>query len=518
MGECFSDIKGGKEAVGGDGAAQRVNDAVDHFLQSKGFRGLYTSLELSLSTSNLRDLDVFSKKGGVLEELARTEVVMNTVDPVWITKFTINYVFEIVQQLVFRAYDVDSRYHNMLNLSEQGFIGEASCALLTLNLQNPSVPSGQRLGTITVHAEETFVSRVAVEIIFRCIDEIIFPKSDPFLRISKIVEDGSFVPICKTEVIDNNLNPVWKPVVLTAQQKFQGSIADLEKLSQQKLGAHFYRPSSVNRDHQKILKGQRFVDKFSEKMQHNFLDYISSGFELNFMVAIDFSASNGNPCFPDSFHYIDPFGCLNAYQQAIVRVGEVIQFYYSDKWFPAWALEEGQPMGQYPIVLGIEGIMSSYSMALHNLSLAGPTLFGPVINKAAEISAESRSAYQNTYFILLIITDGVVTDLQETVDAIVRASDLPLSILIVGVGGAVFKQMEVQFSSFMASHLSWIVIMENDYRARDIVQFVPMRELDGEISIAQSLLEEFPGQFLEYMRSKGIKPQCSPRDKIIGSN
>lgn len=94
-------------------------------------------------------------------------------------------------------------------------------------------------------------------------------------------------------------------------------------------------------------------------------------------------------------------------------------------------------------VLGIEGIMSSYSMALHNLSLAGPTLFGPVINKAAEISAESRSAYQNTYFILLIITDGVVTDLQETVDAIVRASDLPLSILIVGVGGADFKQMEI---------------------------------------------------------------------------
>lgn len=48
--------------------------------------------------------------------------------------------------------------------------------------------------------------------------------------------------------------------------------------------------------------------------------------------------------------------------------------------------------------------MSSYSMALHNLSLAGPTLFGPVINKAAELSAQSSSSYQNKYFILLIIT------------------------------------------------------------------------------------------------------------------
>ena len=36
-----------------------------------------------------------------------------------------------------------------------------------------------------------------------------------------------------------------------------------------------------------------------------------------------------------------------------------------------------------------------------------------------------------------------MTDLQETKDALVKASDLPLSILIVGVGGADFKEMEV---------------------------------------------------------------------------
>jgi len=44
---------------------------------------------------------------------------------------------------------------------------------------------------------------------------------------------------------------------------------------------------------------------------------------------------------------------------------------------------------------------------------------------------------------LISFQDGVVTDLQETKDALVKASDLPLSILIVGVGGADFKEMEV---------------------------------------------------------------------------
>ena len=36
------------------------------------------------------------------------------------------------------------------------------------------------------------------------------------------------------------------------------------------------------------------------------------------------------------------------------------------------------------------------------------------------------------YFILLIITDGIITDMAETVLAIVRASHLPMSIIIIG--------------------------------------------------------------------------------------
>jgi hypothetical protein len=44
---------------------------------------------------------------------------------------------------------------------------------------------------------------------------------------------------------------------------------------------------------------------------------------------------------------------------------------------------------------------------------------------------------------------------------------------------------------------------------RDIVQFVPMRDVQGgQISVVQSLLEELPGQFLAYMRSRDIKPRA----------
>jgi hypothetical protein len=74
------------------------------------------------------------------------------------------------------------------------------------------------------------------------------------------------------------------------------------------------------------------------------------------------------------------------------------------------------------------------------------------------------------YFILLIITDGIITDMAQTKTAIVDAAVLPMSIIIVGVGGADFDAME---------ELDGDTVRVTDQRgreaSRDIVQFVPMR-------------------------------------------
>ncbi|KAK2631369.1 hypothetical protein EUGRSUZ_L03014 [Eucalyptus grandis] len=233
------------------------------------------------------------------------------------------------------------------------------------------------------------------------------------------------------------------------------------------------------------------------------------------MVAVDFTASNGNPRLPDSLHYVDPSGRPNAYQRAILEVGEVLQFYDSDRRFPAWGFGARPIDGPvchcfnlngsstYCEVEGIQGIMMAYTSALLNVSLAGPTLFGPVISNAAKIAGQSLASGHHRYFVLLIITDGVVTDLQETKDALVKASDLPLSILIVGVGGADFKEMEV----LDADKGERLESSNGCVAIRDIVQFVPFRDVqNGEISVVQELLAELPTQFLSYTRNRDIRP------------
>ncbi|GAA0167677.1 calcium-binding protein [Lithospermum erythrorhizon] len=577
MGNCCSDVAGGQAAVGGGGGGTNggqsdgANEAVDAYLKARGDQDLYYQIELSLSASKLRDRDMLSKsdpmavvylkgKDGSLKELARTEVVLNSVNPEWIRKCNIPYHFETVQCLVFQIYDIDTQFHNvepkLLRLEEQQFLGEATCTLseivtksnrtLTLSLVDRGDSSGssrsQRLGQLTLYAEQSDNSKITNELVFRCTDleaKDVFSKSDPFLIISKLVETGTTIPVAKTEVLKNDHNPMWKPVSVKVQQvgskdsplsiecydyngngkhvllgKVQKSLAELEKLHSTGMGANLFIPGAHNLPN-KVLKSQLFVDKFSETMQHTFLDYLGAGYELNFMVAVDFTASNGNPRLPDSLHYIDPTGRPNPYQRAIMQVGEVLQYYDSDKRYPAWGFG-ARPFDSIVShcfnlngsstnceVEGIHGIITAYSSALHNISLAGPTLFGPVITTAADIANHAVANNQQKYFILLIITDGVITDLQETKDALVKASDLPLSILIIGVGGADFKEME----HLDADKGGRLETSAGRVASRDLVQFVPMRDVQNdEMSVVESLLAELPSQFLSYMRERSIYP------------
>jgi len=82
-------------------------------------------------------------------------------------------------------------------------------------------------------------------------------------------------------------------------------------------------------------------------------------------------------------------------------------------------------------------------------------------------------ALQN-YFVLLIITDGVISDMADTKRAIVYASTLPYSIIIVGVGSADFSAMDALDcdSGLLRDH-------DGHVAQRDIVQFVPFRHFEN---------------------------------------
>ena len=58
-----------------------------------------------------------------------------------------------------------------------------------------------------------------------------------------------------------------------------------------------------------------------------FLDYIRGGLRFNFIVAVDFTKSNGMPNDPNSLHYFDRERLENPYTMAIRSVGDIVQDY-----------------------------------------------------------------------------------------------------------------------------------------------------------------------------------------------
>jgi hypothetical protein len=157
-----------------------------------------------------------------------------------------------------------------------------------------------------------------------------------------------------------------------------------------------------------------------------------------------------------------------------------------------------------PEVDGIEGVEEVYKRAINNVRLSGPTNFAPIMKLVNEMTESMNCAQQNQkYNILMIITDGQISDLEATIDQVVYGSELPLSIIIVGVGSANFDAMD----QLDADEVPLYSKTYKKKMAADIVQFVPFREFrNNPMMLAKETLEEVPGQMLDYFRRRNISP------------
>ncbi|KAJ3045163.1 Copine-8, partial [Rhizophlyctis rosea] len=330
----------------------------------------------------------------------------------------------------------------------------------------------------------------------------LFGKSDPYFQINRVLDDGSKTVVYRSKHIMKTLNPDWKEDQIKLSTLCSGHVErplsidvyDWDSNSDHDLIGSFFW--SV----QELLSGRTTFDVLNPKKKGkssgifvvqaftietipSFVDYISSGTNLSLAVAIDFTGSNGDPNEPSSLHYRNA-GRMNSYEEAIWGVGSILEGYDTDKMypggaslpfacasmivhndFPPLATGFGAKLGStgqvshcfsltmdpnnkelwQPTVHGVSGILEVYQHALSQVTLWGPTNFAPTINNlASRISSDLSTTARGTsptYHILLIITDGEITDLTETTKAIVQASSLPLSIIIVGVGNADFGAM-----------------------------------------------------------------------------
>jgi len=528
-------------------------------------------VQISISSSGLRALDKFSHsdpmcvlytkcgiRGHWVEE-GRTESVKNTGDPEWQKTFNLKYYFHQKQSLRFCLFDVDSDSND---LADHDNLGTAECTLAQILATqenkvclplSPYRHSPGDCGYLVVRAVEVSDGtrdRVTLDLTAQNLDKKdLFSQSDPFYCVYRRNTDGTDTLVYRSEWIKDTASPDWAPITLDCAKLCLGDwtrnlrievydwdsdgghdfIGDcnttMEELAEgedfQILQFDLINPKKVEKKGYRN-SGQIVVKSVTIEQDTTFLDYVRGGLKINLVVAVDMTRSNGDPRQKESLHFIHPDTGENPYTTAIRTVGEILQDYDYDK--RIMGLGFGSKVGgsvshcfplngnsRDPYSKGVEGLVKSYLEVLDKGTPSEPTCYSKVLQFVSDDAMRSNNEVE--YTVILLITDGGVTDFEDTKKILVKMSKQPVSVVLVGVGKGDMDAL-VQLDSDRAR-----LSCGGEQAERDIVQFVELNKYidpanyhreeppEHRHRLARAVLQEIPRQVTEYMRKNGIAPR-----------
>ncbi|KAK9104300.1 hypothetical protein Scep_021144 [Stephania cephalantha] len=215
-----------------------------------------------------------------------------------------------------------------------------------------------------------------------------------------------------------------------------------------------HQTGRVEINYSKIADDYSSLDEVTQALSRGGLE------SSNLIVGIDFTKSNewtGAKSFNcRSLHHTGD--CYNPYEQAISIIGRTLSAFDDDNLIPCFGFGDASTHDQDVFSFysdqrpcnGFEEALARYREIVPQLRLSGPTSFAPIIEMAMSIVQQSGGQYH----VLLIVADGQVTrsenakpgrlssQEQMTIDAIVKASEFPLSIILVGVGDGPWDMMK----------------------------------------------------------------------------
>ena len=367
---------------------------------------------------------------------------------------------------------------------------------------------------------------------------------------------GTEIQPCKTKIYESemktiNKNSNIKNTISFALSKIPGmylnssgnakenivSIEFNDHIHKQKLG-EFHGPISrlLGNEATEVilshnLKGNIKCEIFCN---YSFVSYLKSGMNISLSIGIDFTGSNGHYKDKISYHYLD--GGMNNYEKAINSCADIVAHYDSTQCFPVFGFGfrfidsslnnfEGKYTDfNYPIncnindpnIKHIDGVLKEYRNFITKIHLSGPTYFAPLIKDLNfEVNKELKEGKKMHYHILMILTDGQIDDMQETKDALVEASFLPISVIIIGIGNGNFTNMNI-----LDANENPLFDSKNRKADRELVQFVPFNKFkDGNPKkLAEEVLAKIPRQVVDYYQHNNIKPIEDDDDAPVEGN
>jgi vacuolar-type H+-ATPase subunit F/Vma7 len=467
------------------------------------------------------ELEIQDPKAPIWHEIGKSNTIALQQSMTWTSDFELSFQFQSKQKvklMLFQYLNNESQVICIGQAELQDLVKSADSQIPAKKLNDS--PAGVFHLRYSEEKEDNqkIVFQFAGE---RLADLDFFDKSDPFFLLYRQV-GGEWGLVYRSEVIDNNLFPKWE-VVIKKYSEFCGNNPEClmkiecfdfdSETKSEYMGKAIFRAKEVTQNSMFELKNEKksnetggFVKVVKSEIiqEKSFLDHLTGGMQINVSLGIDFTASNGMPNMNNSLHHFSE-NSESEYAQAIRFLGEVLKGYDSDGkipvfgfgGIPSWlgglvkhdfSLTEDE---LNPFVPSFDEVVQVYKNVISKVELRGPTYLRPLINRIMGNFTHDPK----TYNILIIITDGDVEDLQETIDVIVEASRKPLSIIIVGVGYESFLKMQK-----LDDDQKTLVSSNGIKSARDIVQFVRFRSFKHQLSyFAEKALEEIPSQIMKYV-------------------
>jgi len=245
--------------------------------------------------------------------------------------------------------------------------------------------------------------------------------------------------------------------------------------------------------------------KISDRFQS--LDEVQQGLRQcglessNLIIGVDYTKSNtwnGKLTFGGKCLHNMEIDKVNPYQEVIWIMGRTLAPFDDDNLIPVFGFgdvttkdkavfpffQDGRP------AQGFQEVLSRYNEITPHVALSGPTSFAPLIREAIKIVSLAQS-----YPLIIIIADGQVDNVKDTTQAIVEASNYPLSIIAIGVGDGPWEIME-EFDDKLPA------------RKFDNFQFVPFsktmeRAENREVTFSVAALQEIPDQY-QFIKNLGL--------------
>ena len=195
-------------------------------------------------------------------------------------------------------------------------------------------------------------------------------------------------------------------------------------------------------------------------VKYTFIKFIKEmGGRFNVTFGIDFTDSNYNAQKNIDQHCIKPINKdkTNYYKKVILECGEVLDKYSKDHYYSVFGFglkyqsketencinilyDKQKNNASNQKIKFLNNVISKYDEFLDKIILSSPSSICPIIDKFKE--EIKKSSNPKDFNVLMIITDGCISDYKEVIDSVIEDQNLPMCINIIGIGAHPPKQMK----------------------------------------------------------------------------